>query len=55
MIRPILIAAALAAASPANAFTTSNQMRVEAVGPVTFSVKRPGGQNGAIRLLVRGG
>jgi hypothetical protein len=48
MIRLILIAAALAAASPANAFTTSNQMRVEAVGPVTFSVKAAGGQNGAI-------
>jgi len=47
MIRLILIAAALAAASPASAFTTSNQMRVEAVGPVTFSVRARGGNLGA--------
>lgn len=51
MTRPILFAAALAAlavAAPAHAFVSSNQMVVEAVGPVTFSVSARGGQNGAI-------
>ena len=47
MIRPILIAAALAAATPASAFTSSNGMLVEAVGPVTFSVRARGGNLGA--------
>jgi hypothetical protein len=48
MLRFLLIAAALAAAAPAHAFTSSNRMRVDATGPVTFSVSARSGQTGAI-------
>ena len=48
MLRLILIAAALSAAVPAHAFTSSNRMRVEATGPVTFSVSARGGNLGAL-------
>lgn len=48
MLRLLLILAALAAAVPAQAFTSSNRMRVEATGPVTFSVAARGGGSGAI-------
>lgn len=48
MLRLILIAAALAAAVPAHAFTSSNRMRVDSTGPVTFSVSARSGQVGAI-------
>lgn len=47
MLRLLLVAAALAAAAPAHAFTSSNRMRVEATGPVTFSVSARGGNYGA--------
>ena len=47
MLRYVLLAAALAAAVPAHAFTSSNRMRVEATGPVTFSVTARGGNFGA--------
>lgn len=47
MLRYALLAAALASAAPAHAFTSSNRMRVEATGPVTFSVKARGGNYGA--------
>jgi hypothetical protein len=39
MLRFVLLAAALAAAAPAHAFTSSNRMQVEPTGPVTFSVR----------------
>ena len=47
MLRYVLFAAALVAAAPAHAFTSSNRMRVEATGPVTFSVTARGGNYGA--------
>ena len=47
MLRLVLLAATLAAATPAHAFFSSNQMRVEATGPVTFSVSARGGNLGA--------
>jgi hypothetical protein len=47
MLRLVLLAAALAAAAPAHAFSSSNRMRVEATGPVTFSVAARGGNYGA--------
>ena len=47
MLRYAILAAALAAAAPAHAFTSSNRMRVEATGPVTFSVSARGGNYGA--------
>lgn len=47
MLRLVLLAAALAAAAPAHAFTSSNRMRVEATGPVTFEVRARGGNYGA--------
>jgi hypothetical protein len=47
MLRLVLLAAALAAAAPAQAFTSSNRMRVEPTGPVTFSVSARGGNYGA--------
>ena len=47
MLRYVLLAAALAAAAPAQAFTSSNRMRVEATGPVTFSVRSGGGNYSA--------
>lgn len=47
MLRYALLAAALATAAPAHAFTSSNRMRVEPTGPVTFSVSARGGNYGA--------
>ena len=47
MLRYVLLAAALAAAAPAQAFTSSNRMRVDATGPVTFSVASRGGNYSA--------
>ena len=48
MLRYVLLAAALVAAAPAHAFISSNRMRVDATGPVTFSVTARGGKYGAI-------
>ena len=48
MLRYVLLAVALVAAAPAHAFTSSNRMRVEATGPVTFSVTARGGNFGAL-------
>ena len=43
MLRFVRLAAALVAALPAHAFTSSNRMRVDATGPVTFMVRSGGG------------
>lgn len=47
MLRFAVLAVTLAATTAAHAFTSSNQMRVEAAGPVTFSVAARGGNFGA--------
>jgi len=47
MLRIVLLVAAMAAAAPAHAFSSSNRMRVDATGPVTFSVSARGGNYGA--------
>jgi hypothetical protein len=55
MRRFVLLAAALATAAPAHAYTTSNRMRVEATGPVTFSVSATRGQSGAVEFWCAAG